>query len=474
MEVVTGTAPPVYASSTTVGWNFLSYSRKQAWTKLPETAKVLRVITIAFGGVMENKTGYSTTTYRLKLRCKHLDWVQQTKALYNEVIAFYHQLLTERTELLDLGNMEMLRRMEQLTVVGRDRKPVEAILPFQKVPVYFRRAAINAAIGYGRSYRGLVQDWEKKKQAALQKGLVWEKKTPSIPSQFHASPLLYQGMYKEFGEGSILIKLWNGESWSWVKHTYSGRKMEGTVQTLSPTLVLQKKSVFLHVPIVKPVEDVRTVRERVQSREPYCAVNFTSSDVLATCVLFNSDGHATDSYFIRGGKELAYRRKRLLSAIYKKRSQTLNLQKGENRHLWKRLKNLNIHYAHLVSKRIIDYCTKNQIKLVVVPQLTDGARESFRGNQKRNFIGHQIIQNLGYKAWKSGIVMTAVRPYYAATKCSHCLENIKRYNEGHLAAKNYYGGRLFVCPNGHQGNSALNSTRNIGSAFHKFFDQRVG
>ena len=31
----------------------------------------------------------------------------------------------------------------------------------------------------------------------------------------------------------------------------------------------------------------------------------------------------------------------------------------------------------------------------------------------------------------------------------------------------YFGGRLFVCKNGHQGNAALNAAKNIGYLFYK-------
>lgn len=75
--------------------------------------------------------------------------------------------------------------------------------------------------------------------------------------------------------------------------------------------------------------------------------------------------------------------------------------------------------------------------------------------------------------WNNGIIMTAVRPYYASAKCSHCQEEIKRYNEGHQAVKNYYGGRLFVCQNGHKGSTSLNFAKNIASSFYQKSTQQL-
>lgn len=418
---------------------------------------------------MAEKTGSSTITYRLKLRCKHPDWVRQTEALYNEVLGFYHGLLKDKPALLHLGNMELLRKLEQMTVVGRSKEPVPAPIPFQKVPLYFRRAAINAAIGHIRSHAGLMRDWEQKKADAEQKGMSWSKKKPSVPQTFHASVLFYKGMFKEFGQGSILLKLWNGRSWAWVRHTYCGREIPADAVCLSPTVVIHGKTFSLHVPVKCPVEDTRTVKERVDAGERFCAVHFTASDTLAACVLFSSDGHATDSYFIRGGKEFAHRRKCLLNTIGKNRNAIGGyLQKGENRIFWRRVGNLSTHYAHLISRRIIDYCQKNNVKVLVVPKYEEAAGTLY-GQGITGFLGKRIIQYLNYKAWRTGIVLTTIRPHYTAANCYQCGMPVRRYNEGHPAAVRYYGGRLFLCPNGHKGNTSLNAAKNLGNQFQRKF-----
>lgn len=418
---------------------------------------------------MAEKTGSSTITYRLKLRCKHPDWIRQTEALYNEVLGFYHGLLTDEPALLELGNMELLRKLEQMTIVGREKEPVPVPIPFHKVPIYFRRAAINAAIGHARSYAGLLRNWEQKKAQAEQRGLQWKRKPPIIPQTFHSSVVFYKGMFKEFGQGSILLKLWNGHSWVWVRHTYCGRKISADGVCLSPTLVTQGKKISLHVPVKCPVKDTRTVKERIATGEQFCAVHFTTSEALATCVLFGSDGRAADSYFIRGGKEFAHRRKRLLNTINKNRSRAGGcLQKGENKRFWRKMTNMSEHYAHLVSRRIIDYCVKNQVKLLVVPLFGEASKPLYR-DRGVGFLGKRIVRYLSYKSWRAGIVLTTVRPHYTTQNCSQCGSPIRRYNEGHQAASHYYGGRLFLCSNGHQGNTSLNAAKNLGLKFQRKF-----
>ena len=141
---------------------------------------------------MAEKIGSSIVTYRLKLRCNHIGWGQETENLYNKVLEFYYGILTEHLDFLELSNMEVLRRLEQMTIVGRDKQPVVMPLPFHKVPLYFRRSAINAAIGHIRSYIGLLQNWERKKEKA-EKRVFMEKGKASSSKKFPCFCCILQG-----------------------------------------------------------------------------------------------------------------------------------------------------------------------------------------------------------------------------------------------------------------------------------------
>ena len=79
---------------------------------------------------------WSTTTYCLKLHCKRRDWILKTQALYNDVLSFYSRLLLNDVSLLELDNMKLLRKLEQMTIAGRDKKQPEVELPFPKLPLY--------------------------------------------------------------------------------------------------------------------------------------------------------------------------------------------------------------------------------------------------------------------------------------------------------------------------------------------------
>ena len=109
----------------------------------------------------ENKDGYCTITYKLRLYIKHIEYVKLTKDIYNQVVLFYYNLLLENIEFLNLSNQYCLRELEKLTILSRTGEIPKNYLDMD-LPTYFRRSAINQAIGAVRSYMRLLDFYEKK------------------------------------------------------------------------------------------------------------------------------------------------------------------------------------------------------------------------------------------------------------------------------------------------------------------------
>ena len=407
--------------------------------------------------------GYAITTYKIQLNYKHLDWFKQTQSLFDDVLAFYYKLLEKQPEALSLTNQNLLRHLELQTIKQRDGTPPETPLPFKKIPLYFRRAAINAAISMYRSYVGKLRAWEEKQMengklkmenagtesqsdsdtdqigkadlhqnlppksaknpvgndalVVPQSGSILKKGKPSPPKHLHMSMLYYKGMYKDFADGSILLKLYTGKAWAWVKHRYTGRPFPKNAELMSPTIVIKKKKVMLHIPVKEMVEDSRTAKERVKQNEKFVAVALTGSDSLAVCTTIEADGRATAPYFIKGGKELAHRRKLLLG--YTKRgvagndmthtvgNDALVVPQGHqpgraNAKYYDKITRLTDHYAHEVSRKIVDYALKQGAKLIVLPELKESfnqAKKPYLGKTPYDFIGRRIARYVQYKAW---------------------------------------------------------------------------
>ena len=101
---------------------------------------------------MEKMPYYAITVRRYNVLFRHTEWFHQTQDLYNEILLFYYQLYLETFPDEQPGTQEALRILEKLTIVGRDKQPVPNPIPWKKVPLYFRRAAINTATAAAKSY----------------------------------------------------------------------------------------------------------------------------------------------------------------------------------------------------------------------------------------------------------------------------------------------------------------------------------
>ena len=424
--------------------------------------------------------GYAITTYKIQLNYKHLDWFKQTQSLFDAVLAFYYKLLEKQPEALSLTNQNLLRHLELQTIKQRDGTPPETPLPFEKIPLYFRRAAINAAISMYRSYVGKLKAWQ---EGPIKSG------KPSPPKCLHMSMLYYKGMYKDFDEKSILLKLYTGKAWAWVKHRYTGRPFPENAELMSPTIVIKKKKVMLHIPVKEIVEDSRTAKERVKQNEKFVAVALTGSDNLAVCTTIEADGRATAPYFIKGGKELAHRRKLLLGYIKRgiagnntprfmthtigNAALSVPQEHRPNAKYYEKITRITDHYAHEVSRKIVDYALKQGAKLIVLPKLKESfnqAKKPYLGKTPYDFIGRRIARYVQYKAWQKGLVAMTSKPYYTSTRCYHCDDPIAKHStEYQNPSANFYGGKNFICKKGHRGSTALNSARNLGKGFYERF-----
>ena len=409
----------------------------------------------------QTKIGYSMVTYQVRLYDRHFVWLEQTQKLYANVVEHFFFVLKKEEALLELSDFLLLRALETKCIGTKEMK-AKGILPeyplegFPKIPLYFRRSAINTAIALAR------------KQAERTQFL-------------HLPMTLYKGMYQNFTDTSIELKLFNGERWVWVTYPFIGREFPEGAKRFSPMLVRKKKNTYLYVPVSFEVEDIRTVQERMQTEDRICAISFPDYDVLAVAVLFSKEGEELGQKFFRGGKQKEFQRKRILNRLLDSRQsrggkeqQETAESTRENKAIYEKLQNLNRHYAHLISKQILDYCLEQNIKLIVVPKYETGIdfrEKRYLKTDAYRWIGRSIIQKLKYKAFQHGIVVTSIRPYHISDTCSFCGATIQKYNEGHTAGKNYYGGKLFQCPNGHKGNTAWNSARNIGKTFLSYYKE---
>ncbi len=408
----------------------------------------------------KKQTGHSIIRYKVRMYDRHFDWLVITRELYLKVVTHFFHVLEKEKELLELSNFLLLRALEERCIGTKEMKaaglePTAPLPASPKIPLYFRRSAINAAVDLARKQAGTLE--------------------PNM--------VVYKGMYRNFTDTSLELKLFNGEKWVWVTYPFTGRSFPEEAVRMSPMLVLEKKTAWLEVPLAFDVEDIRTVKERMQTETQICALSVPDSDVLAVAIILERDGKETSHHFFRGGKAREEQRRQLLAQIRKSEqsrksnSQPVSGQEfagKENARAYAALRNLNSHYAHTISRQIVNYCLEHNIKVIVVPNYEnslDFRDKKYLRTDMYRWLGRSIIRNLKYKAFQQGIVVTSIRPYHISDCCSECGARIRRYNEGHNAGENYFGGKLFQCPNGHKGNSARNTAKNVGKNFLAYYPE---
>lgn len=363
------------------------------------------------------KIGHSILRYKVRLYDRHFSWLVMTRQLYVTVVSHFFAVLQKKQELLDLSDFLLLRALETLCIGTKDMKKAGEVPEFPlkdvpKIPLYFRRSAINAAIDLAR------------KKAAVQK-LYAE----ATEQDFRRVPMVfYQGMYREFGENSIELKLYDGQAWKWVTYPFTGRKFPAEAKRLSPILMLEKKTAWLEVPLSFPVSDIRTVKERMKEEERILAVAFPDADIMAAAVIFTKEGEEQTYRLFYGGRRKEHQRREILSQIAKSQKSRGILDgkyakdskeslprrsSQENLHLFEKLEQINTYYIHKISRELVEYCLEQHIKVIVVPNYeSDNMADRKQVDiELYRWLGRGIIKKLKYKAFQQGIVVTTVRPY---------------------------------------------------------------
>lgn len=397
---------------------------------------------------MEQAAYYAIITKKARLRCVHPDWLVENQRLYNDILFFYYRLFVEQN--MDSGCKRQidLRDLEKLTIVGRDQEPVPYPLPWRKVPLYFRRAAINAAIAAGKSY------------------LSGSSQT-KMAEKFAKSVTFYKGMYREFNKNSIQLKVWNGFDWKWITCHIYGAALPDDVQYLSPSVVLHGQFTQLHIPVRYSVKDGRRIQDRIKQGANLCSIQFTNGDVFAACVVLDKEGNQKNTFFLKGGSEYVHRCNIQLKKMEEsrnaqagKKDKTQENNKNSNNKYWLKLKNISQFFSNNISRQVINKSSDNQVDIIVLPKYEDGYTKNVMnqsGKWSPLYLSYKIREQLKYKAWKEGILVLEVNPRRTGLICSVCGASISKK------------GQQFICGNGHQGNRHLNAARNLGKRFYEEF-----
>ncbi len=399
-------------------------------------------------------------------------------ALFNKVAAFYFEVIQAHAGILDLSNKEALTALEKLThKTERNPHPIMPLADVAEyVPNVFRRAAINAALGSARSFYGNLARWRKRKEKAEAKGKRKFKDRPPVPPRsWNKSATLYAGMHKERTNSSILIKVWTGSCWNWIRVRLTGRDIPEGFEACSPQLVHRGEHWYLHTPIEKKLKNPLTIKKQIETNPDIkvCAIDLNMDGALAVCTIRDAEGSVLATKFIGSGQRAKGFRKLYLGRIARKRSQTGIIEQGvqDNADLWNKIRNYDDSLAHLISARIVQFAQQHGAGVLVFEHLgnlkPEQGKYSKRGNQKRAFwMKGRIFKYAKYKAYNVGILTSRVNPRDTSRTCYKCGSPVARYNEGEKPEGYQMGAKLSKCTIcARNDNSDRNASLKIGNKF---------
>jgi len=421
----------------------------------------------------EKDTEYSNDTSS----SNKLEYFLETKEVFNKVSKFYFEVIEKNEWLLELSNKEALSELEKLT--HRTEKNLSPQYPLvYEVPAMFRRACINAATGSARSYYTNLRKYEEKKKKRESQGKKLNKKSPSPPCVWNKSPVFYNGMIKDYDSKTVMLKLYTGDSWIWLKFFVKGRELPPDWARGCPQVVIKEKKIQLHFPVEKNIEKAKTIKNQIKESDILvCGVDLNMGERQAVCTIIRGDGTEASRLFIGGGDYLKGRRKSLLGRIAENRSKyggVLPEDIADNKNLWKKVRDIENYEAHRVSRRIVEFARLHGAGVIVFEHLVNlkpsKGKYSKRSNERRSYwLKGRIYGYVQYKAYEYGIITTRVNPKNTSRLCCYCSREVYRHSESEasrIAAnepplKYSCGTPLFTCPGGHRGNSDLCACRNV-------------
>jgi len=430
----------------------------------------------------------ATKTIKQSLGYKpaHIPYFAATKTLFNQVCAFYFEVIAAHPELLDLSSKEALTALETFTHTTKDRPypvmPLCAVIAVD-IPAMFRRAAIHVALGSARAFYRHLDKWRKQKEQAMAKGKKFTVRPPVPPRNWNKAVTLYAGQWKERTNKSIMLKLWTGRSWAWVKCSLKGRDLPEGWEMESPILVQDGNLWALHTAVQKkfaaPAKVVQQLSTNVETR--LCSVDLNMSKHLAVCTIQTVEGTVIATRFIGGGKQLHGLRKRQLGRIARNRSKTGVIAEGEqdNTHLWAKIRALDEDSAHQVSHRVVQFAKGHQASILVFEHLGNfkphKGKYSKRSNEKRSYwLRGGIYRYSKYKAWNEGILTCRVSPKNTSRKCARCGALVARYAADRPAEGYTPGAPMVLCPQCQmRGNADRNASIVIGHRLLARYQQNI-
>ncbi|MGB5637333.1 MAG: IS200/IS605 family accessory protein TnpB-related protein, partial [Waterburya sp.] len=322
---------------------------------------------------------------------------------------------------------------------------------FHKFPSYYRRGAIQFAIGQVSSFVTRYREWQsgvRNRNTAL---------PPRLNADCGTYPALYKGQCIKFADDnrSAEIKVFTGTDWVWTTIGITGhrqRHLNPDNIRKSPYLIVNDKKCQLSVPF-------QIKRPKIADKQAVLSIDLGVNST-ATASIVNFDGTVSHREFIHPGRDIDRRDKRL-KLISKKASLTGRLCKGFARGLYRKAGNINREIGQKVSAQLVKIAKQYGVKYIVFEHLKNWRP---RGGKKRSVLKqrfhgwlHRRIVELTEMKWSE--LGGQVAFVYARGTSSNAFDGsgkVKREKKRYEVAV-FKTGKIYNCD--------LSASYNVGARF---------
>lgn len=335
-----------------------------------------------------------------KVKIKHYNNIfKQTVEIYRNAVSFFIDVCDKEWDTLKpLKNLERCSKIEKLTIqTKKNQNPkYDFNERFYKMPVYFRRSAINTAIGCYSSYYSNLKNWEANPID----------KKPTLQLDRNVMPTFYKGnTYIRTDSNTARIKIFHKNDWVWLDVELNNRDVKYIQKHCKfkkeyvPTLKKQGKCWYLVFPFS---DDIKL--QKVDIKEQLiCAVDLGLNNN-ATCSIMQSNGTVVGRKFINLRTEKDH--------LYKSLNRVKKAQQNGARKcptLWKHVNDLNTDVSRKTAKEIIDFAVLYNVDVIVFEFLDIQGKKKGKGKQKLALWRKQEIQRLvEHKAHILGIRISRI------------------------------------------------------------------
>jgi len=383
--------------------------------------------------------------------------VNNTTQLFRELVSFFIAIIKEKPDILKIkGINKQQSAIEKLVHKTKSNinPPYNIDSIGNNIPAYFRRSAINTALGIAQSWNGNYKRWLNGRK----------KKPPVLRKENNQFPTYFKGMYKEFTQKNVMLKLYTGSSWVWRKVRISTTQhISDNITELSVKLIIKNRRAYIHRSIGKPKP------KRAADLDKVVAVDLNIKRTAVMAVV-GRDGRIHKTRFINTQKDNR-RRKFYLDNITRRLAITKIIPEEESfcKGRWEKVHHFNENLSHTISKTIVEFAKDNNCKIIVFEHLDNlkpekGSRSRYLNSKLMYWLKGSIYRKTYYKARWDGIWTTRVNPRNTSKLCN-------RHNEIFHYSK-VYGTRRptqssFVCDVcSYEADADFNACVNIARRFY--------